>query len=231
MNRNQRRIIMCFMALMCIACLAIGKIVSSSFKDNTDLYSYLEKVDPVVCYCDIGYDADTNVGFLDDEKMKDISDLQKDSDVVKAHIVSNKNRSIYYECVLSEVEVDSVYNGDIKNGSHIYIFEPVDCRQTQLDCTNGYSLMQENEEYVLFLTKLKNAGFGKGKYVYAPKSMTFGKYPCNTSVPKLFNEETLEEPGKMLPYSTCKSEIYLYNKNTYDKYCKFKEQITELLAK
>lgn len=218
------------MGLIFAVCLVVGQIVAKSFVDNTDLQEYLDKCDPVICYCDIGYDEDTNVGFLDSTKIQDISDLTSNAEVIKGHLVENKKSSIYYECVLSEVEIDDVYVGGLQKGEHIYVFEPVDCRRNQLDCTDGYSLMNKKEEYVLFLSKLKNAGYGEGEYVYAPKSTTFGKFLYKDSVPTQFSEESLEEPDQMIPYSKCKKEeVYLYDGEMYNKYCRLKKQVLEFV--
>lgn len=147
----------------------------------------------------------------------------------RGHLVQDSKQSIYYECVLSKFEVDEVYGGEIKAGNSIYIFEPVDCRENQMDCTDGYSLMKRQEEYVLFLTKLKNAGYGDGEYVYAPISTTYEKYSCKDSFPNRLSEEVLEEPEKMHAYSEYNQEVYLYDKEMYDKYCRLKKQVLELI--
>ncbi len=82
-----------------------------------------------------------------------------------------------------KAEVDHVYQGNAEPGEEIYIFEPVDCVGDFMDCTCGYTLMQEETEYVLFLKKLKNAGYGDAEYVYMPQCTTYGKYTYGDSVP------------------------------------------------
>ncbi len=43
------------------------------------------------------------------------------------------------------------------------------------------------------------------------------------------SEEVLEEPEKMHAYSEYNQEVYLYDKEMYDKYCRLKKQVLELI--
>ena len=231
MNKIHRTLVLMAMVVMLIVCVIGGRVVANSFVDNTNLDTYLQQKNPAICYCEIGYDEDTNIGFVDGDKIQDVCDIMNNTEVVKVHLNQEKKRSIYYECVLSTVEVDEVYQGNLKKGNEIDIFEPVDCRNMQIDCTDGYSLMQEGNQYILFLIPLKNAGYGTGEYVYAPVSTTYAKFLYNDSFPELFNEEQLEENTETtLYYNQYKqAEVYLYDEKMYNKYCKLKKQVMELV--
>lgn len=231
MTKKTKLFMVVAMACIILSCVVVGRVTANSFVDETDLDEYLSQKNPKICYCEMGYDEDTNVGFVNGDKIQAISDMMKeDTEVARVRLKKEVKRSIYYECVLSSVEIEEVYQGSLEQGDVISVFEPVDCRETEIDCTDGYSLMQEEEEYILFLKPLKNAGYGDGKYVYAPVSTTYAKYLCSDSLPNLFTEEELENPDTMFSYSECKDdEVYLHNQEMYEKYCKLKKQTMELM--
>lgn len=231
MTKKTKLFMVVTMACIILGSVVVGRVTANSFVDDTNLDEYLSRENPKVCYCEMGYDEETNVGFANGEKIHNISDMMKnDTEVVKVRLKKEVKRSIYYECVLSLVEIDEVYRGSLAQGDVISVFEPVDCRETEIDCTDGYSLMQEKEEYILFLKPLKNAGYGDGEYVYAPVSTTYAKYLCSDTLPNLFSEEELENPDTMFSYCERKDEeVYLYNQEMYEKYCKLKKQTMELM--
>ena len=109
MNKIHRTLVLMAMVVMLIVCVIGGRVVANSFVDNTNLDTYLQQKNPAICYCEIGYDEDTNIGFVDGDKIQDVCDIMNNTEVVKVHLNQEKKRSIYYECILSTVEVDEVY--------------------------------------------------------------------------------------------------------------------------
>jgi len=220
------------MLLSVILCVIVGRCTAKSYIDNVDLNEYLSNPELKVVYCGVGYDEDTNKGFIDGEKVEDIQDLESGSSIiVKVRLNESYERQLYYECVISQVEIEEVYKGDLKTGDKINLFEPADCYTNRaIYCTAGYSLMQNDCEYILFLKSLKNTFFGEDDYVYAPSSTTYSKYLYDDREPKLFTSSEIEEGDEttMLKYSDIKNEeIFLYDEEQYNKYIFLKKQVLE----
>lgn len=207
--------------------IAAGMITRRTFVDNTDLKAFVD-TNPHVEYCDINYAEDDSLGLVDGDSVESVSDLMADGElVVKVHLDETWNRELYQECVLSKVKVDNVYQGNAEPGEEIYIFEPVDCVGDFMDCTGGYTLMQEETEYVLFLKKLKNAGYGDAEYVYMPQCMTYGKYTYGDSVPAKYIDS--QDSDKLPAYSDIRdAEVIILDDEQYDKYCRLKKEVMAL---
>ena len=213
-------------------CVRIGRDTAKSFINDTDLYQYL-KHDLKTTYCDMGYDKDSNAGFVDGDKLKSIQGLEKRSIILEGHLKIHAKREIYYECVLSTFIIDKIYgnHSGLKEGDSILFFEPVDCRQKEIDCTDGYNLMHSGAEYIIFAKRLKNAGYGnaKQKYIYAPISTTYGKFQDDDSIPRFFNKSEIENINTAIDYKkVCKEEVFLCDKTKYTKYCRLKKQARTL---
>lgn len=218
---------MVFVVLI-VFCIIIGRVTAGSYVDNVELEQYLSNPDLMVVYCGMGYDAVTNRGYLDNEEIQSVDDLLT-ADVVVAKVKLQKNfqRKIYYECVFSKLDIIKCYQGNLEEGGSICIFEPVDCVfKDQMMCTDGYSLMQEEKEYIVFLKPLQNTYYGSDKYVYAPYCTLYSKYPVDNNTPRLFSYEELEEMECLYPYSKIRNEeAYLYEQKEYDKYLKLKKEV------
>lgn len=220
------------MLLSVILCMIAGRCTANSFINNIDLDEYLANSELKVVYCDIGYDETTNKGFIDGNKAETVEDLEAGSSIiVKVKLNNSYQRQKYYECILSQVEIEKVYKGDLKTGDILNVFEPVDCYTNRaVYCTDGYSMMQNDCEYILFLKPLKNSYFGEDDYVYAPSSTTYSKYLCKNKKPRLFERKEIEEGDEiaMLKYSDIKNEeVYLYDEEKYNKYISLKKQVLE----
>ena len=218
------------MIIIVAICAIVGRVTANSYVDNVDLQEYLAKENITIAFCDMGYDPDTNKGYLDNDKIYEVDDLiTEDAIIVTAKLNNAFKRKLYYECIFSEVEILEVYAGDLKAGETISVFEPVDCGfENQILCTDGYSMMQEGEEYVLFLKKLKNTYYGEDDYVYAPSSTVYSKYSINDTMPKLFTYDELEEEENLYLYDKIKNQdVYLYDKGNYEKYVELKKEVLE----
>jgi hypothetical protein len=229
-RKNKIKIGCMVMFFSILISIIVGRCTAKSYINNVILEDYLSNSNLKVEYCDMGYDYDTNKGFIDGNKIEDIQDLESGSDIiVKVKLNENYIRQIYGECILSQVEIEEVYKGDLKIGEKLNVFEPDAC--VLKDCmlaTDGYSMMQDDCEYILFLKTLPNTFFGKGDFVYAPSSTTYSKYLCKDVNPRLFQSEELEEPETMLKYSNIKEEeVYLCDEEQYQKYLSLKNQVLD----
>ncbi len=217
------------LVLVVVVCIIVGRKTAASYIDNVELDKYLSNPKLTVAYCGMGYDPLTNRGYLDNDEIKSIDDLLSGEDivVVKAKLDNSSKRKMYYECILSKIEIIDCYKGDLKEGEKLNVFEPVDCGyEDQILCTDGYSMMQQDKEYILFLKTLKNTYYGTDEYVYAPSSTLYSKYPVDNEKPELFTYEELEEPENLHLYSQVKDqEVYLYDKEEYEKYLKLKDEV------
>ncbi len=228
--KNGMKILGAISVLLVIFSVIIGRITEKSYIDNVELDQYLANPSVTVAYYGMGYDPVTNRGYVDNDQVQCIADLMRnDVVVVKAKLNGKFQRKLYYECILSQIDIVKCYSGDLEEGDRVNVFEPVDCGFTdQMLCVDGYSLLQPDKEYILFLKTLKNTYFGKGKYVYAPISTRYGKYQVGDHNPKLFSYEELEEPESLRLYSEVKDqEVYLYEKDEYDKFLELKSEVME----
>lgn len=208
--------------------LVAGLVTRRTFVDNTDLETFVS-ADPIVEYCDMNYAEDASLGLVDGYSVESVGDLMADGEtVVKVYLKDTWHRELYQECVLSQVEVKQVYQGDVKPGDDILVFEPVTCGGNFMDCTDGYTLMQEGQEYVLFLKRLKNAGYGDDEYVYIPGCLTYGKFTYSDSVPPEYIDYLEEDPH--FKYSEVRdAEIIAMDKEQYDKYCRLKKVVYDMM--
>lgn len=234
-KKMEIKILIAAFGLVIVVCIFVGRITSGSYIDNVELEKYLSNKKLKVEYCGMGYDPLTNRGYLDNDEIKSINDLMIGEDiiVVKAKIDSSFERKIYYECILSKIEIVDCYKGNLVKGDKVNVFEPVDCRfENQILCTDGYSMMQKDKEYILFLKNLKNTFYGTDKYVYAPSSTLYSKYAVDNETPKLFSYEELEEPENLHMYSQVKNqEVYLYDKEQFEKYLYLKDEVMKYLGR
>jgi hypothetical protein len=216
--------------LLVLFCIVVGRMTAGSYIDNVELEQYLANQDVTVAYCGMGYDPVTNRGYMDNDEIQSVDDLiAKDVVIVKVRLNGDFQRKLYYECILSKIDIVKCYKGNLKEGDSIHIFEPVDCGfEEQMLCTDGYSMMQPDKEYILFLKTLKNTYFGSDKYIYAPCSTRYSKYQVDGNKPKFFSYEELEETESLHLYSEIKEqEVYLYEKEDYEKYLKLKSEVLE----
>ena len=80
---------------------------------------------------------------------------------------------------------------------------------------------------MLFLKKLKNAGYGDAEYVYMPQCMTYGKYTYGDSVPEKYIDS--KDSDKIPSYSDIRdAEVIVLDDEQYDKYCRLKKEVMAL---
>lgn len=226
--RNKIKLIFLIVGILILLfCVFVGRVTANSYQDNIELEDYLSNDELMLSYCEDDYDSLTNRGYLDNNKIETVDDLlDEDTIVVKVKLVNDYQRKIYYECVLSQIEILECYRGNLNIGDNIFIFEPVICIiENNMLCSGGYSLMLYDKEYIMFLKPLKNTFYGTDEYVYAPNTSSYSKYPNDDNIPMLFTEEELER--KSLYTDIMDEEIYMYNQEDYDKYLRLKNEVIE----
>lgn len=209
-----------------------GAYIKNSFQDDVEYEEYLKTKDLKVQFHPYPYDENYDM-YGGREKIYNFSDLQKEADViVKLRLNPDFQRKIFRECIFSEADILKCYRGKIKEGEKIHLFEPVNCTGfgNPMLSEEGYSPMIENEEYIMFLKKVKNSYFSKDQYVYLPVSLTYGKYKADKSMPRLFKEDEIgtdvDDINTLPQYSEVKNqEVFLYEKKSYDLFVCLKDQV------
>lgn len=233
-NKIKGIILAVVLLIASISSAVYGKSIKTSFQDNVEFNNYLKNQDLRVRTDNAyPYDADYDL-YGAGEKIHTFDDLQKKSDViVKAKLTADYQRKIYRECIFSEAEVLKCYKGNLKKGQKLHMFEPVNCTgfENPMLCEGGYMPMINNDQYYLFLMKVKNSHFSEDQYVYLPISLTYGKYKADQTNPRLFrnNQVDSDDREKLLSYSQVKNqEVLLCDKHDYKKFLDLKKKVLKL---
>lgn len=204
-----------------------GHTVLASYVDDTDFNEYLKKEGLKVAYIPYPFDSTHDV-FPEPGTISNIGDLESISPiVVKVRLKKNATREIYYDCVLSQIEVVNVYKGNVTMGEILDLFEPMSCElKDHVVASDGYNVMQEGEEYIVFLKTLYGAYYTKNEHTYVPTTPAFSKYQCTKAPIGYFQEEDLY-PNKVLYNDVRNQEILLCDKESYNIYVYIKRQVME----
>lgn len=208
--------------------LCYGNTVRQTYVDDTDFDRYLQNRDLRILYYHYPFDKQYDVygeGNMpaDYEALADSADL-----IVRARLVEGEKRSIYQECILSEIEVLDVYQGKIGENRQLSIFEPVNCTgiEGEMLCSEGYIPMRKDTEYILFLKGLRSALFAEDDLVYIPSTLSYSKYEIGKIKTRKFRLEEAES-GK-LKYENIKSqEVLLYSEKMYENFIQLKKVISQ----
>lgn len=158
-------------------------------------------------------------------KIKDLSELLDTSDlIIVGHVIGE--RELYANAVKTKIKIDTVIRNKslIDKPSEIFIFEP-SYFNFNTYISNGYNLMQNNKEYILFLKHLEvpqGYDYKKDELItFIPISTYFGKYESdNTETPQIISTEN------EIKYKDIKSKpILTERKEMIDKYIKIRNEI------
>lgn len=228
MKNKKGRIILLTVVLLIVAlCFSIsyGKAMKTRYVNDIDFNRYLQTKGLKVVYSHYPFDKKYDV-YGEGNTVTNYSDLEKKSAlIIKAKLTEGSTREIYQECILSKIEILNVYKGDVSKGAEVNLFEPVNCTgiKGQLLLSEGYVPMQQGQEYILFLTPLKNSRFGSGDYVYIPSTLTYSKYNFNNNSVKFFKDVRIEQGEAVYEYVKIMNEnIYCSDKNVFNRYSKIK---------
>lgn len=227
--RNKKLLCIAAVLIICLAGLTVkGCEVKKSFADDTDVRKYLESTDLKFVSNPYPY-SKKNDAFADYNDIKGYDDLDKVSPVIiKAHTEAGLKRQIYYQCVLSQVVVDEVYKGAaLRKGDIIDIFEPFDLSSDdKIVSYDGYNLMNDGEEYILFLLPLKDSNYSKQKTVYCMSATVMSKYSCQSTGFRLYDDEEIEAGA--YDYSAIKNEdVFISDRKIFKVYNSIRKTLTD----
>lgn len=227
--RNKKLLCIVAVIIICLAGLTVkGCEVKKSFADDTDVRKYLESAD--LSFVSNPYPYSTkNDAFADYNDIKGYEDLDRVSPVIiKAHTEAGLKRQIYYQCVLSQASVDEVYKGNtLCEGDIIDIFEPFNLSsEHKIVSDDGYNLMNDEEEYILFLLPLKDSNYSKQKTVYCMSATVMSKYSCQSAGFRLYDDEEIETGT--YDYSDIKNEdVFISDIEDFKIYNSIRKTLTD----
>lgn len=155
-------------------------------------------------------------------KIKGYSDfnaLNNDTDIivkgtkngVKQTILERKDEVLTDYRTISNVEIKKVFKGPFKNGDTIIVQENAAAEGNTVYSTEGYQLMNENEEYLLFLRESATE-----PNVYIIKGVVFGKVPtAEFNASEEFTFEDLQYKGDSKKVKEMLKAIYREALKTY----------------
>ena len=233
MNKNKIRIIICvIIGVTLIGSCIYGINMRMGWKDDVQLRDYISKPDAKLYFSD-GQQGDVLKEPAQVNTFKGLYDL---ADVI-AHVRVNKDgrRERYSECIVSEVEVIETYKGSIDE-KIIDIIEPAQIYKSSrnvVDSVMGYTLMEDESEYIMFLFKRPYKGYGK-KDVYTPTTATLSKYNYDANTDSITGKAFLAKniyEGQEFPYSLyAKYDAVTEDNNVVDFYNNNVLEINRLLS-
>lgn len=234
-----RRIVSLIVIIVCslVVILGIGIKTKKSIVNDTDLYKYLENEELKVENYEYITNSEHDVykSYQDIEKL---SEMEKISEVIVKVSVDNEGKRLIYDgCVLTDCKVEEVYKGKIKNNT-IAVFEPVECNYNDIiSCANGYNLMNDKDEYILFLTPVEGKVFESESDIYVLTTIVYSKYDVSIEdKATIFDEDLLygeilyrecEENEVLLSSSEAYEEAWGYENNVYQCFYNLKEQVVK----
>lgn len=180
----KNKIFFSIIAILIIIAVRISLDTKASFEDDLSIDHIDKHYDySVRLHTDILENPYFENSLVDFEELVDSSEL-----VVKAKM--NKSREKVAQATLTEIHVEEVLKGRIQT-NEILLYEPayfwpyIDDPSTGTYATGGYQLMQEGDEYILFLQSLKGPKEYKlseeEKKSYLPVSELYGKIPIKSN--------------------------------------------------
>lgn len=225
--RNKKALCIAAVLIICLVGLSVkGYDVKKSFADDTDVREYMENNELKFESNPYPY-SEINDIFADYNDIKDYDDLDRVSPViVKVHTEPDLKREIYYQCILSQAVVDQVYKGTtLCKDDIIDIFEPFDLSSDyKIVSDDGYNLMNDGEEYILFLLPLKDSNYSRQKTVYCMSTIVLSKYSCKSAGFGLYDNEKIETGA--YDYNDIKSEdVFISDKEVFKVYDNIRKEL------
>jgi hypothetical protein len=152
LNKNY---LFCIIVFVIFSFSAIYGIVTRlSFNDNTHVGSILKNTDHISVSLKENNDYSS---LYFNNNINDLENLINESDlIIKATV--DTDRKNFNKSVLSKICIKDIYSiSNFKRGDYIYVYEPSNfiVGNVNFSCFNGYTLMQPDYEYILFLKHLK----------------------------------------------------------------------------
>lgn len=172
----------CGVCTVILSAALFGWSTRQSYQDNTHIHPYVQKAR------DISISFEEDDSYLKqyfDNHISTLEELQNLSDViVKVKVLPDRVNQM--KAILSKVQVIQVYKGKVLAGDTLLVEEPSSFLPTSYFVTGGWSVMQDDQAYILFLRHLPvPKGYqyrGSESKMYLPVSSYFGKYPVTQTV-------------------------------------------------
>ncbi len=198
-NKKILKIVLFVTIAVLFASVIIGIITRNSFIDNLEQRKYMNGSYEIQIAPDLN-----NVyysGYVDN-----IDDIEEISDVIiRAKVKSNTDRKYNSGMTITNLDVLEIYKGEIET-EDIYIIEPI-CYLNEagfISSIMGYYWMNDNDEYILFLDKHKDAHLGDYDDIYIFTTIQYSKF--NLSVPDDMKNAQVQYPIYDKLYEEIKQE-------------------------
>lgn len=222
-----------FIILICIALtFAFGYVAKSSFIGTYDLNKV--KNDYNIDDFSVYYEEESQ--YFDNE-ITDLKDLQSKSELIVKVKTASKSK-LYLQSIETNVKVVEIYSQNLKkgmkklkNGDEIIIHEPISISYMDdlenIDTIQGYTLLNTNEEYILFLKSpevVENYQYKNNENIsYIPLSTVYSKY-SEAETPVLLDMNDLNN-GE-IKYANIKNSSSIFiNKEELDRYKKISKEV------
>lgn len=233
MNKNKIRIIICLViGVTLIGSCIYGINTRRGWKDDVQLRDYISKPNLKIGFTDI---QEGNV-LKEPEEVNTFKGLYDLADViVRVRVNKNGRRERYAYSIVSEAEVIETYKGSVDE-KIIDIIEPSEIHysdRNEVTSVMGYTLMEDDSEYIMFLFKRPYKGYGK-KDVYTPTTATLSKYKYDATTDSIKGRAFLIKnmyDGNRFPYSLYgKYDAITADENVIDFYNNNVLEINRLLS-
>lgn len=199
-NKKLLKILFAVCGLSILVCIVVGIFTRKSYVDDIEQRQYMNggyRIESIPLGSDDVYE---------DERIRSFEELENQAEViVRVRVNKDERREFNMNLTITNVEVVEVYKGDVEE-ENIYVIEPIyyysegDYIFSQL-----YYWMNEEDEYILYLDKIKDMHLGKQEYIYNPTTLHLSKY--NTDK----DDDIVNTPGYYYRY-------YEFRQNVMDKY-------------
>lgn len=196
--------------------------ISQSFIEDTDINLHINNKD--ISYESVEYEEDITKSFIKNEDIANLDRLEKISPIiVKAKVDDSAKREIYEGTTLTKVIIKEVFKGDLNQDS-MYVFEPFDCYNednlSYLYSLDGYNIMNEDSEYILFLREIKDSNYTPDDNIYMPTTTLLSKYPAKNKMLISNNFNLINDQVKY--YNVKDLDIISNNSRDIEKYNEMK---------
>lgn len=193
MTRLTKNYFKCCIGVLALI-LLLSIVVRFSFKGYKTVEELINNED--IKNYSVTIDDDYTDTFCD---INDYKELKNISSVI-AKIKVCGNRELYFnDAIKTKVNIEKIYKGNIKENEKIVIFEPATisyCVDNAYVSTEGYQLMEDDEEYYVFLQSLKCAkGYKKSvkeNNMYTPCTTIYSVIPVKEKRCGLLEKDKLE---------------------------------------
>ncbi|WP_010503722.1 hypothetical protein [Paenibacillus elgii] len=223
MTRN--KILFIFFLLLILVCIFIGISTRLSYTDDIQLSGIQHgSSNPKI---NIMNNTDS---FYYDNKIKDLTQLRNQSDVI-AIIEPTGNYTQLSYTILAEVRIKKSLKGQLQAGQLVHIYEPGFIANQIYFSVDGYSLLQNSKQYIVFLKHPKYPeGYQKKKeddVKFLFVSSKFGKY-LNEPVfqRELLNKQKYDE-GSLEFQENKDLSLLTTDVNELENYNKIKKEVLD----